>query len=75
MSANNDLLNNFTGMAMVMKLLVRRCGGVVELGNEEIQALQELGPDVRIQTDMSTDGKFRLKLVREDDDGNTTPVR
>lgn len=74
MSANNDLLNNFTGMALTMKLMLRRCGGVVELGSEEIQSLQNLGPDVRIQTDMTADGKFRLKLVREDSDGNTTPV-
>jgi len=70
-----NMLDSFTGMSTVMKILLQKQGNQVVITDDEIRDLQRLGPDVRIEGIYEPDKGFVLKLVHEDADGNTTPVK
>lgn len=69
-----NMLDSFTGMSTVMKILLQKQGNEVVITDDEIRDLQQLGPDIRIEGIYEPAKGFVLKLVREDPDGNTQPL-
>lgn len=71
---SNDLLENFSGMRLVMLIMLQKHGGSIEITNEDLENLKNLGDGVKIEPGVTERGTSTFRLVKEDGDGNVTPV-
>lgn len=70
----NNLLDNFSTMRLVMLSIVEKQGGEVTITNDDLARIHKLGPNARIEPGVNDNGDATFQVVIEDENGNVKRV-